>query len=627
MNPDVLGAMLAAIRHRGPDDAGIWHEDGVWLGHRRLSIVDLSAAGHQPMVSADGRFVLTLNGEIYNYRALRDEVGAAGPVAWRGHSDTEVLLEAIARFGIDDALARARGMFAFALWDRLERTAYLARDRMGEKPLYYFADLAGLTFASELTSLRLAPNAPTGLSSQALSLYFRYGYVPGQHAILEGVRKLPPGCLLKWRAGEGPVVEPYWSFASAVQSGGRDRLADASTAADALDRLLRDAVGEQMVADVPLGVFLSGGIDSSLVTAIMQSLSDRPVKTFTMGFESPEFNEAEHALAVARYLRTDHTEQYVTEADTRAIVPRLGEMFDEPFADASQIPTFMISQMARRDVTVCLTGDGGDELFGGYVRYPGVPRLWNAIRNWPFRAEIAAILSVTPLKAMETALGFLGPLARKYTSRGQLGPSLRRVAGWLAASSREQLYELTMTAWADPDALLVCPPDALEPWRPDAPSFDNALEAMMWRDAVDYLPGDILCKVDRAAMANSLETRVPLLDARIAAFSCHVPPSMKIRGDETKWLMRQVLYRYVPPSLIDRPKMGFSVPLHAWITGPLRDWAGDLLNPELIRRQGVLRADRVTAIWRRYLAGDSSANHKVWALLMFQSWLLARSEP
>ena len=622
--PAVARAMLAALAHRGPDDEGEWREGGVWLGHRRLSIVDLSAAGHQPMVSACQRYVLILNGEIYNYRALRREVEAMGAVAWRGCSDAEVFLEAIARFGVDAALEKAAGMFAFAVWDRVGHTLYLARDRFGEKPLYYVVDDGALTFASELTALECAPALTGALSPNALSLFFRYGYVPAPLTIHEGVAKLSPGRLLTWRPGEAPRVASYWRLGDVVEAGRASRLTDPAAAVEALDVLLRDAIAPQMLADVPLGAFLSGGIDSSLVVAIMQSIASQPVRTFTLGFQSPAFNEAEFARAVARHLKTDHTEHTVTFADAQAIVPRLGAMFDEPFADASQIPTFLISQMARRHVTVAMTGDGGDELFGGYVRYPGAPRLWKAIKGLPFRRTAAAALGALPMGLVEGALGFLGPLADQYASRGRLGPGVRRAAGWAAARDLAELYELTMTAWADPDALLVSPPKAPIEWRPPTPAFDNDLEAMMWRDSVDYLPGDILCKVDRASMANGLETRAPLLDPRIAAFAWRAPPSMKLRGGQTKWLLRQVLDRYVPRALTERPKLGFSVPLHDWLTGPLRGWAADLLDPGLIARQGVLNAGPASRIWRRYLAGDSSADHKVWSLLMFQSWMEAR---
>jgi asparagine synthase (glutamine-hydrolysing) len=620
MDTAVLRAMLSALRHRGPDDEGVWQEEGAWLGQRRLAIVDVSVAGRQPMTSQDGRYVITLNGEIYNHVALRRRLDATHAIAWRGHSDTEVLLESIARHGLEDTLALAHGMFAFALWDRQARTAHLVRDRMGEKPLCYFANDAGLTFASDVTALRCVPDVPTALSAEALSLFFRFGYIPSPHAIIEGVHKLPPGNMLTWRAGISPTIRPFWSLSDAIRDGRSDCTHEAPDTVDALDRLLREVIGEQMLADVPLGAFLSGGVDSSLVTAIMQSLGDRPVRTFTLGFETPDFNEAEEAREVARHLGADHTEHYVTAADAQAIVPKLGAMFDEPFADASQIPTYLVSQMARRHVTVCLTGDGGDEVFGGYVRYPGVPRLWDTVRRWPCRGALASVLRAAPLGAIEAALGFLGPVAKQYTSRGRLGPSLRRAADWVEASSFDELYELTMTAWSHPHGLLVEPPASIRPWRPPAPDFYSRTEAMMWRDSVDYLPGDILCKVDRATMANSLESRAPLLDSRIVEFAWAAPEDMKLRGGTTKWMLRQVLYRYLPPGLVERPKKGFSVPQHAWLTGPLRDWSESLLDPRTIGRQGVLRPEVVTGLWNRYLRGDSSLNHKVWTILMFQSW-------
>ncbi|MEO8812255.1 MAG: asparagine synthase (glutamine-hydrolyzing) [Caulobacteraceae bacterium] len=619
-----LRAMLAAVRHRGPDGEGIWSEGGAWLGQRRLAVLDLSAAGAQPMISACGRHVITANGEIYNHAALRRQVDRVRPVAWRGHCDIEVLLEAIALFGVEEALTRAEGMFAFAVWDRDSRIGRLARDRFGEKPLYYVASAERLLFASELTALERVPGFAGALCPAALSLFFRYGYVPGPLSIYRGVNKLPPGGLLEWRAGAAPTVNPWWTLADVVEAGRADPLGDDAEAIEALDRLLRDVVRRQTIADVPVGAFLSGGVDSSLVAAIMQSVSDRPVRTFTLGFEASEFSEAAHARAVATHLGTDHTEHIVTAADAQAIAPGLGALYDEPFADSSQIPTCLISALARRDVTVCLTGDGGDEMFAGYVRYPGVPRLWRAIGGLPFRGAAGALAGAIPLTLMDGALGFLAPLARGYAARGRLGPNLRKAAAWLSAPTMDDLYERTMTAWADPDALLVDPPRAMPRWRPPAPVAGDPLDAMLWRDSVDYLPGDILCKVDRAAMAVSLETRVPLLDAAVAAFAWRAPAAMKIRGGETKWLLRRVLDRYVPRELIDRPKMGFSVPLHDWLTGGLRDWAESLLAPAAIGRQGVLRPRPVADLWRRYLAGDSSGGQKVWSVLMFQSWMAAR---
>ena len=615
--------MLGALAHRGPDGEGVWNEADVWIGHRRLSILDLSPAGRQPMVSADGRWVITLNGEIYNHRAMRGEVDAKDSIAWRGHSDTEVLLESIARVGIDAVLCRARGMFALAVWDRRDQTLHLARDRFGEKPLYYAADSEGLVFASELTSLRVG-GIPNELDPEALEAYFCLGYVPAPLSILRRARKLPPASRLAWRRGAEPEIHAYWDLASLVVGGREDPFTDPGAATDALAGAVRDSIGEQMLADVPVGVFLSGGLDSSLVTAVMQSLASEPVRSFTIGFQSRAFDEAGEAAAVARYLGTDHTEHYVTDAAAREIVPSLGNLYDEPFADSSQIPTLLISRLARESVKVCLTGDGADEMFGGYVRYTGAPRLWRALRPWPrpLRRAAGAALSRLPLNVAAGCLRGLAPLANQYTSRGALGSDLRRVAGWLGARSQADLYQLTMTAWPDPAALLSEPCRAGAPRLRPAPPTD-LLGQMQWRDTLDYLPGDILCKVDRGSMAHGLETRAPYLDARLAAVAWRTPTDMKLRDGQSKWLMRQVLARYLPPSLIERPKKGFSPPLHAWLIGPLREWAEGLIGAEALRRGGVLDPRVVAPVWARYLAGDASGNHRIWSVLMFQAWLAA----
>ncbi len=616
--------MLAAIRHRGPDDEGVWGEGDVWLGQRRLSIIDLSPGGHQPMVSACGRYVLTINGEIYNYRELRAEIDGARPLAWRGHSDSEVLLEGVALWGLTAALERAVGMFALALWDRQSGALCLARDRFGEKPLCYASRSKTLSFASEVTALEQLADLDRALDPAALSLYFRYGYVPAPFAIYSGVRKLPPGCILRWRPGETAVIEPYFAAADLADQGREDPFSDDNAAIEALDRALRETIAGQMIADVPLGAFLSGGVDSSLVAAIMQAVSDQPVRTFTLGFQSPEFDEAQCAKAVAAHLGTAHTEHYVSAKDVQAVAPLLGDLYDEPFADASQIPTYLISRIARDHVTVCLTGDGGDEMFAGYVRYPGVPRLWKAIGKAPLRGFAGRALANLPMAVAETALAAMGPIARQYSAKGRLGPALRKAARWLPAHDADDLYERTMTAWLDPSALLARAPKSIAPWRPASPHSSDFLARMQWRDMVDYLPGDILCKVDRAAMSVGLETRVPFLDHRLAALAWRAPNAMKIRNGETKWLVRRVLDRYVPRELIDRPKMGFSVPLHAWLTGELRGWAQGLLDPLTITRQGVLDPKPVASAWRRFVGGDSSLDQQIWTLLMFQSWMAAR---
>ncbi len=574
------------------------------------------------MTSACGRWVIVFNGEIYNHGALRHDLDALGRVNWRGHSDTEVLLETIAAHGVPAALGAANGMFALAVWDRRERRLWLARDAFGEKPLYYGVIGGRLVFASELGAIEALAGESLALSHQALWSFLKYGYIGAPLTAYEGVCKLPPGTALTWREGEAPEIAPFWSLDAAMEAGRLQPFTDEREAADALEQLLLDAVGQRMVADVPLGAFLSGGIDSSLVTALMQAQSSRPVKTFTAGFETPEFNEAEHAAAVAGHLGTDHTEFKVTMADAEEVVPRLAEIFDEPFADASQIPTYLIARLARQHVTVCLTGDGGDEMFGGYVRYPGVPRLWRGLSRLPLRPAIAMAMAHAPMGALESVLAHFGPAARQFSAKGALGPTLKRVASWVTADSQSELYDRTMSSWVRPEDVL------LDPERPAAgatgPDFGDAVEGLIRRDTLDYLPGDILCKVDRAAMASSLETRVPLLDPRIAAFAWRLPMDMKIRDGQGKWLLRQVLHRYVPQALTDRPKMGFTAPLHAWLTGDLRGWAEDLISPATLKRQGLLRPGVVRRLWARYLAGDTSVEARVWTVLMLQGWLAAR---
>ncbi|HEY1416187.1 MAG TPA: asparagine synthase (glutamine-hydrolyzing) [Caulobacteraceae bacterium] len=621
---NLVSHMLRSIAHRGPDDEGLWHEGDVCFGQRRLSIIDLSPAGHQPMVSQSGRWVMTMNGEIYNFPELRRRLEGDGPVTWKGHSDSEVLLAMVERHGLNVALEQAKGMFALALWDRQTRTAYLARDRMGEKPLYYTCDERRLAFASELTALEVAVDVSSSLSRDALAAYFRFGYIPAPFSILRDVRKLEPGSLLTWRGGRRPSVTPYWSLSEVIDAGRHHRIVDPKEAADGLETLLRKVVSRQMVSDVPIGMFLSGGLDSALITAVMQAEAQSPVQTFTLGFESREFNEAEQAKALAGHLGTNHTEHYVTVADAQAIVPRLGYLYDEPFADSSQIPTFLVSEMARRNVKVCLTGDGGDEMFGGYVRYPGVRRLWRTMRRMPARKLIAGSLERLPLPVLAMGLWWLRPFARRYASRGQLGPNLRRAGRWLRSNSMADLFEETMSFWPREGPLRPPVGSPTIGWRPPSPVFDNELEPMLWRDTVDYLPGDLLCKVDRAAMAVGLETRAPFLDPDMVEFAWRIPPTMKVRGRVTKWLPRQVLARFAPRSLTERPKLGFSVPLHEWLRGGLNEWASDLTAPARLRRQGLIDPQPVEEAWRRLRGGDSGQAQPIWAVVMLQAWLAAR---
>jgi asparagine synthase (glutamine-hydrolysing) len=621
--------MAARIVHRGPDDCGAWvdGETGIALGHRRLSIVDLSAAGHQPMASASGRYVIAFNGEIYNHTALRARLDAeAGrTLQWRGHSDTETLLAAFEAWGVRTALQASIGMFAIALWDRRDRCLILARDRLGEKPLYYGWQGSGasrtLLFGSELKALRehpaFASHGGDAVSREALTLFVRHGYVPSPYSIHRGIRKLPPGTLATLCADAEPDVQPYWSAVEVMLQGQAAPLPiDASEAVDRLESLLRDAVRQQMVADVPLGAFLSGGIDSSTVVALMQSQSSRPVRTFSIGFHEKGYDEAKHAKAVASHLGTDHTELYVTPAEALEVVPQLPQMYDEPFADSSQIPTHLVAQLARRHVTVALSGDAGDELFCGYTRYLLTQRLWGRITAVPrpLRHAAAAAIRSVPQAGWDR----LGGVARV----NRLGEKLHKGARAMCGRNADALYVHTVSQWSNPSALV---PGVREPLSmltgadsplaglPDVPR-------MMGYDLLTYLPDDILVKVDRAAMAVSLETRVPLLDHRVVEFAWQLPLHLKLRGGTSKWALREVLYRHVPRALIDRPKMGFGVPIGSWLHGPLRDWAETLLTTNALARDGLLDARPIRAAWSAHLSGRIDNQYPLWTVLMFQAW-------
>ena len=623
--------MTRVLAHRGPDDQGIWldAEAGIALGHRRLSIIDLSPAGHQPMLSPGGRYVIILNGEIYNYAELRAELAAQGHrFEWRGHSDTEVLLAGFEAWGIKATLQRASGMFAIALWDKAERALTLARDRLGEKPLYYGRQggpKGPFLFASELKALRQHPAFVAEVDREALSLLLRYLAVPAPLSIYRGISKLMPGTMLTLRYGAAEhVIEQYWSGAEVARSGVADPIKlGPEEAADALEQVLEAAIQRQMVADVPLGAFLSGGVDSSTVVAIMQKLSPRPVRTFTVGFHDKAFNEAEHAKAVARHLGTDHTELYVSSEQAMEVVPRLGAIYDEPFADSSQIPTHLISALARQHVTVALSGDGGDELFGGYNRYLFTSSWWKRISAAPLpvRAAAARALRTVPAAAWTSfgdAAGRVVPGLRVQ----RLGDKIHKGASMLCTRTADDLYDMMLSLWRDPTQFVIGAPAttaAAAQCDPQLAGLD-VVERMMAQDMLGYLANDILVKVDRAAMAVSLETRVPLLDPDLVRFAWSLPIDFKVRGNTTKWLLRQVLYRHVPPALIDRPKMGFGVPLDSWLRGPLRDWAEALLDERRLREQGFFKTEPVRAAWDAQMRGQPNA-HKLWSILMFQSWL------
>jgi asparagine synthase (glutamine-hydrolysing) len=639
----LVARMTDALVHRGPDAGAVWSSGPVALGHRRLSILDLSDAGAQPMHSACGRYVLAYNGEIYNHldlRALLDAAGAAPD--WRGHSDTETLLAGIVHWGLAETLTRAMGMFALALWDQHSGHLSLARDRMGEKPLYWGWAGADLVFASELKAIRAHPHAPRDICRNALAQYLALAYVPAPYSIHTGLYKLEPGCILRV---EGPVpathpsqplrpgqshgslsVLRYWSLDDAITAGRRDPVADPQAAVAMTEATLRDAVARQMLSDVPLGAFLSGGVDSSVIVALMQAQSLRPVRSFTIGFERADYDESPQAAAVAQHLGTEHTALTVTEADARAVIPRLPQLYDEPFADSSQIPTYLVCGAARRAVTVALSGDGGDELFGGYNRHIWVPRLTRRLGPLPvgLRRALGGAIRAVPMPVWD-GLGALG--GRRFGLRRAGHKAHRLAARMEALSSPEALYRSILCEWQASDLLPAPLRDALGPLQdplPDALTQDPAA-MMMLQDMRCYLPDDILCKVDRAAMGVSLETRVPFLDPKVIALSARLPTDLKIRHGQGKWVLRQVLYRHVPQALIERPKTGFGIPVGEWLRGPLRPWAEDLLSPESLARDGLFNPAPIRTAWAEHLSGRHDWTVKLWIILMFLAWRAEQS--
>ncbi len=618
----ILHEMADSIIHRGPNDSGVWFDPQtqIGLGHRRLSIVDLSPAGHQPMVSASGRYELVFNGEIYNHLQLRQTLHHD---TWRGHSDTETLLAGFDAWGIQPTIERAIGMFALAVWDKKEHVLTLGRDRLGEKPLYYGWQQNSFLFGSELKVFKRHPAFKANINRHNLALLMRHNTIPAPYCIWDGIYKLLPGTLLTVSQQQRePVLTTYWSGKESIEKSIQTPFTGSADAAVLeLEKVLHDAIGMQMMADVPVGAFLSGGVDSSTIVALMQARSNKPVKSFSIGFHEQHYNEAQHAKAVAKHLGTEHTELYVNSQDALNVIPKLSALYDEPFADSSQIPTFLVAQLAKQHVTVSLSGDGGDELFCGYNRYLMVNRLWSKLSKLPigFRRSMAKMITSVPPKRL-TQLSSLLPNRYKMVNMGE---KLHKGARVMASPTSHALYHAVVSHWDDPAKLVL---GAVEPLtllndHDLHPNVSTDIERMMAMDMFTYLPDDILVKVDRAAMGVSLETRVPFLDHRVVEFAWSLPLEYKLRNDVGKWALREVLYKHVPKSMIERPKMGFGVPIDGWLRGPLREWAETLLNEQRLREEGFFEPQMVRDKWQDHLSGRSNWQYLLWDVLMFQDWM------
>lgn len=621
VSESVVRCMAEQIFHRGPDGSGVWCDAtaGLALAHRRLAILDLSDAGSQPMTSADNRLVLVFNGEIYNHAELREAIVATGwTEGWKGHSDTETLLAALQLWGIEGTLPRLNGMFAFALWDKSRKVLSLARDRAGEKPLFYGTSNDTFLFASELKAMKAHPDWTGVIDRDVLAVYLRHAYVPDPHCIYQGISKLPPAHWLEVKNGVAGQPVSYWSLADAATMPRRSE--PTSKIVGDLETLLMNAVGLRMESDVPLGAFLSGGIDSSVVVAMMQAQASRPVKTFTVGFDVPGYNEAQHAKAVAEHLGTEHTELYVTPQDALDVVPHLPNYWDEPFADSSQIPTFLLSQMTRESVTVSLSGDGGDELFCGYNRYGQGFDLHRRLRRLPYSAQkiLAALLSNAPAHMIDVIMQAM-PRKLRYPA---LGDRLRKLGNVMSHSEGDAYYRSLISQIQDPESFILgaFEADTLLSHPDQWPPLDDFREVMMYLDTLTYLPGDILTKVDRASMAVSLEARVPMLDHRVIEYAWSLPLDAKVNTGQMKWPLREVLARHVPRELFERPKMGFGIPIEHWLAGPLKEWAETLLSEAALNRDGYFDTAAVRKMWSDHCSGRRRAHHQLWTILMFQAW-------
>lgn len=631
----ILSKMNDSLSHRGPDDAGTWFDAaaGIGLAHRRLSIIDLSTDGRQPMYSPSKRFVIVYNGEIYNYKLLRKEIDLLTNIGWQSRSDTEVMLAAIDIWGIEEAISKFVGMFALALWDRQERILYLCRDRLGIKPLYYARFKNIFIFGSELKALKSHPHFQPRVDRHAVALYLRHNCIPAPYSIYQNTYKLEPGTILKIPADHihsNRELRPpttYWSAKTISQLSGSetDPTLNSETLRYQMESLLKEAVAMRMISDVPLGVFLSGGVDSSMITALMQSQSASAINTFTIGFYEEDYNEARHARAIAEHLGTNHTELYVSANEALAVIPDLPKLYDEPFSDASQIPTHLLSKLTRQHVTVCLSGDGGDELFGGYNRYRWIRKIVETKKILPSRIVEKAVskaLQISP-QTWDRLFALTMSLFPNNYRFGVSGEKMHKLASVFSHPTSEAMYYRLVSHWQHPEEILL---NAFEPTtkitaRDDHPKFDSEVALMMYLDLVTYLPDDILTKVDRASMGVGLEVRIPFLDHRVVELAWKIPLQMKIHNGCSKWILREILYQYIPQKLIERPKAGFAIPLDSWLRGPLRDWAESLLDTRKIQMEGYFNAGPIQHKWKQHLSGKMNCQDQLWDILMFQAWL------